>query len=145
MNMVNAQQARMVLDKLIGYKLSPCLWDQFRNYKLSAGRVQSVVTKLIIEREKEILNFQSSNYFKLFGLFSLDKEKMIKNPIKFDIQTECESRIEDKNIIQNLLNKTKNGNIKYTISQVKKSTSKRSHKPHLLLVVFNKKLVINLE
>ena len=125
MNMVNAQQARMVLDKLIGYKVSPCLWDQFRNYKLSAGRVQSVVTKLIIEREKEILAFQSSNYFKLFGLFSLDKEKMIKNPIKFDIQTECESRIEDKNIIQNLLNKTKDGNIKYTISQVKKSTSKR--------------------
>ena len=51
MNMFHSQQARMILDKLIGYKVSPVIWKQFNNYKLSAGRVQSIVVKIIAEEK----------------------------------------------------------------------------------------------
>jgi len=75
MNMFYSQQARMVLDKLIGYMISPILWKQFSNYKLSAGRVQSVVVKIINERETEIAKFQSSNFFKITSNFWIDKSE----------------------------------------------------------------------
>ena len=67
MNMFYSQQARMVLDKLIGYMISPILWKQFNNWKLSGGRVQSVVVKIIQERENEIAKFKSNNFFKING------------------------------------------------------------------------------
>ena len=57
MDKVKAQQTRQILDKLVGYKLSPVLWKQLGNYHLSAGRVQSVAVKLIVDREEEIENF----------------------------------------------------------------------------------------
>jgi DNA topoisomerase I len=68
-NMVSAQKARQVLDKLVGYKLSPVLWKLLSNYKLSAGRVQSPALRLICEREMEIRNFISEEYFELRGVF----------------------------------------------------------------------------
>ena len=73
--MVDAQKARMILDKIVGYRLSPLLWENVAN-KLSAGRVQSVVVRLIIDRENEIDNHNSKNYFKVTGIFEKDKIKM---------------------------------------------------------------------
>jgi DNA topoisomerase-1 len=73
MNLVHAQQARQILDKLIGFELSPLLWDHVVD-ALSAGRVQSVTTKLVIERENEIEKFESKSYYKTIGLFDNNLE-----------------------------------------------------------------------
>ena len=69
LKLVEAQQARQVLDKLVGYKLSPVLWTVMGNYKLSAGRVQSPALRLICEREKEIANFVSQEFWEIKGRF----------------------------------------------------------------------------
>jgi len=99
MNMFYSQQARMVLDKLIGYMISPILWKQFNNWKLSGGRVQSVVVKIIQERENEIAKFKSNNFFKINGDFWInDKDKtglVFKNAflttsLENDIKTKTE-------------------------------------------------------
>lgn len=75
MNKVHSQQARQVLDKLVGFELSPLLWKHIsQGSNLSAGRVQSVVTRLIIDREDEIGKFVSQSYFKVAGSFSPEKE-----------------------------------------------------------------------
>ena len=64
MHLVDAQQARRVLDRLVGYKISPLLWDKVRR-GLSAGRVQSVAVRLIVEREREVRAFQKREYWTL--------------------------------------------------------------------------------
>ncbi|MBX7109196.1 MAG: type I DNA topoisomerase [Chitinophagales bacterium] len=70
LNMVNAQQARRILDRLVGFELSPILWRKISNSKsLSAGRVQSVAVRLIVEREREINNFVSESSYKIIALF----------------------------------------------------------------------------
>ncbi|MBS1637783.1 MAG: type I DNA topoisomerase [Bacteroidetes bacterium] len=69
-NLVNAQQARRVLDRLVGFELSPILWRKVRP-SLSAGRVQSVAVRLIVEREREIQNFKSTSAFKVVALFKV--------------------------------------------------------------------------
>ncbi|MDX1652281.1 MAG: type I DNA topoisomerase [Brumimicrobium sp.] len=71
--LVNAQQARRVLDRLVGFELSPVLWKKVKP-SLSAGRVQSVAVRLLVEREREIMNFSPENYFRVTGLFAKDKE-----------------------------------------------------------------------
>ena len=70
MNLVNAQQARRVLDRIVGFKLSPVLWRKVKP-ALSAGRVQSVAVRLIVEREREIQNFQSETYYSVNGIFAI--------------------------------------------------------------------------
>jgi len=71
-NLVNAQQARRVLDRLVGFELSPLLWKKVKP-SLSAGRVQSVAVRLIVEREKEIENFKTSHSYKVIGSFLVTK------------------------------------------------------------------------
>ena len=70
MDLVNAQQARRVLDRLVGFELSPVLWKKVKP-SLSAGRVQSVAVRLLVEREREIIDFQPTDYFRVVALFSL--------------------------------------------------------------------------
>lgn len=72
MNLINAQQARRVLDRLVGYELSPFLWRHVRR-GLSAGRVQSVAVRLIVEREREITSFKPEEYWSIEGLFETKK------------------------------------------------------------------------
>ena len=71
MNLVNAQQARRVLDRIVGFKLSPVLWRKVKP-ALSAGRVQSVAVRLIVEREREIQNFKSESYFRVSAVFGVE-------------------------------------------------------------------------
>ena len=68
MNLVNAQQARRIMDRLVGFELSPILWRKIQP-KLSAGRVQSVALRLVVEREKEIMAFKNESYYKVEGVF----------------------------------------------------------------------------
>lgn len=70
MNLVNAQQARRVLDRIVGFKLSPVLWRKVKP-ALSAGRVQSVAVRLIAEREREIQAFNSEPYYRVNGIFAI--------------------------------------------------------------------------
>jgi len=76
-NLVNAQQARRVLDRLVGYELSPVLWKKIRK-GLSAGRVQSVSVRLIVEREREIQDFKSEASYKVTAEFLTAEGKLIK-------------------------------------------------------------------
>ncbi|MBO7479722.1 MAG: type I DNA topoisomerase [Bacteroidales bacterium] len=82
MNLVNAQQARRILDRLVGFELSPILWKKVQP-KLSAGRVQSVAVRLIVDKEREISAFKASSFFKVEGTFVPEG---IKNKIKGHVE-----------------------------------------------------------
>ena len=71
MNLVNSQQARRILDRIVGYKISPFLWKNVKG-RLSAGRVQSAATRLIAERESEIKSFKPTEYYVIEAEFSID-------------------------------------------------------------------------
>ena len=90
-NMVNAQQARRVLDRLVGYELSPVLWRKVKG-GLSAGRVQSVAVRLIVEKERTIQNFKAHTHYKVVAQFSNSKGRNFKAtiPKNFDSKNEAE-------------------------------------------------------
>jgi len=93
-NLVSAQFARRVLDRLVGYELSPLLWKKVKP-SLSAGRVQSVAVRLIVEREEEIKNFKSISFFKVIAEFSLNgKTFTAEYAKKFDTAEEAKSFLE---------------------------------------------------
>lgn len=94
-HLVDAQQARRVLDRLVGYELSPVLWKKVR-YGLSAGRVQSVAVRLISEREREIIDFSPEKYFRVTADMLTDKNKSFK--------TNLVDKIEDENELKEFLN-----------------------------------------
>lgn len=95
-NLVNAQQARRILDRLVGFELSPLLWRKIKG-KLSAGRVQSVAVKLVVERERAIQGFQSTSFFKIVALFDVlnreGKKVILKAelPARYDSEKDAET------------------------------------------------------
>ena len=99
MNLVNAQQARRVLDRLVGFELSPVLWRKIRP-KLSAGRVQSVALRLVVDREREILNFNHEQYYKVDALFHPEG-----TPEKTIVKATLDRRFPDKESARTFLEK----------------------------------------
>lgn len=97
LNLVNSQQARRILDRLVGYKISPILWSKIKT-GLSAGRVQSVAVRLIVERENEILSFKPTIYYKITSLLTY-KNKIFKSELKNNLQTKEDVIILFKKII----------------------------------------------
>ena len=93
MNLVNAQQARRVLDRLVGFRLSPVLWRKVKP-ALSAGRVQSVAVRLIVEREREIQNFNSEPYYRLNAVFAVEGEDGSKHEVKVELNKRFKSHDE---------------------------------------------------
>ena len=128
MNMFYSQQARMVLDKLIGYMISPILWKQYNNWKLSAGRVQSVVVKIIQEREDEIAKFKSSNFFKVNADFWIDKSSINKFS-KAILKTTLEDDIKTKKELDNLVSLIPKKDTTFKVISNKTAQSKRKPPP----------------
>ncbi len=95
MDLVNAQQARRVLDRLVGFELSPVLWKKIQTAdrnNLSAGRVQSVAVRVIVDREREIEKHESKSTFKVVAEFLVDKNKILKAELPKNFETETEAR-----------------------------------------------------
>lgn len=115
-NLVNAQQARRILDRLVGFELSPILWKKVKP-ALSAGRVQSVAVRLLVEREREVFAFKSSSFFKVNALFKGDS----------DIKAELSDKIGTLKEAQELLENCKTAT--FTISDVSKKPSKKTPAP----------------
>ena len=92
MGLVNAQQARRVLDRIVGFKLSPVLWRKVKP-NLSAGRVQSVAVRLIVEREREVQAFESEAYYRVTAVFSVPDGSQVKAELnrRFTTQQEAEA------------------------------------------------------
>lgn len=119
-NLVNAQQARRILDRLVGFELSPVLWRKVRP-SLSAGRVQSVAVRLIVEREREIVDFSSSSAFKVSGLF-LPEQDNAKSFI-----AELPKRLETQQQAESFLVSCKNAN--FTVHSIETKPGKKSPAP----------------
>jgi len=124
MNLVDAQQARRVLDRIVGYEISPLLWRNVRK-GLSAGRVQSAAMKMICDREREIEQFASEEYWRIEGLFKKEDGKTFKARFYGLKDKKIElSREEEVNNILNELDK-----VQYVIGKVKHGEKKRAPLP----------------
>ncbi len=121
-HLVNAQQARRVLDRLVGFEISPVLWRKVKP-QLSAGRVQSVAVRLIVEREREIIGFTSTSSYKVNALFEVQEKGKKAQHIK----AELSERFPDKKKAQEFIEKCKNAT--FTISGVVKKPAKKSPSP----------------
>jgi DNA topoisomerase-1 len=129
MNLVDAQQARRVLDRLVGYELSPFLWHKIR-YGLSAGRVQSVALRLVVEREREIQKFNREEYWTIEGIFSKtgDKKSFSAKLFSMDGKSIGKMGITDSTLAHEIVNALKD--VKYNVSAVnKKEVSKNPSPP----------------
>lgn len=80
LDLVNAQQARRILDRLVGFEISPILWKKIKG-GLSAGRVQSVAVRLVVDREREIENFETNSFFKVSALFNINDTKRLRKSV----------------------------------------------------------------
>ena len=100
-NLVNAQQARRVLDRIVGFEMSPVLWKKVKT-GLSAGRVQSVAVRLVVEREQEIRNFKPTSSFKVEGVFTNAEKQEISAKLKKDFtkETEAEAFLEQSQNVE---------------------------------------------
>lgn len=122
MNLVNAQQARRVLDRIVGFKLSPVLWRKVKP-ALSAGRVQSVAVRLIVEREREIQNFKSEIYYNVNGIFA------ITNPdgSATEVKAMLANRFKSEDEVMDFLEKCKTAT--FNVDSVTKKPVKRTPAP----------------
>ncbi len=124
MDMVKAQQTRQILDKLVGYKLSPVLWKEMGNRKLSAGRVQSVALRMICEREEEIEAFKPQEYWSIHA--NLDKEgKQFEAELSKIKCKSVEKTIKNQEEAQKIVDYLTNPSTEYNVSKVTKKTIKR--------------------
>lgn len=116
-NLVNAQQARRILDRIVGYKLSPFLWKTIHG-GLSAGRVQSVATRIIVEREEEIRAFIPVEYWTIDCKFKTEKNELFKAKFYGNKDGKLELHNEDEAL--NVFDSVKNG--PFIVSSIKKAT-----------------------
>ena len=122
MNLVNAQQARRVLDRLVGFKLSPVLWRKVKP-ALSAGRVQSVAVRLIVEREREIQNFKSEAYYRVSALFGLTNADGSQSEVKAELDTRFKTHEE----VEQFLEQCKTA--EFCVTDIQKKPLKRMPAP----------------
>ena len=124
-NLVDAQQARRVLDRIVGYKISPVLWKKVRR-GLSAGRVQSVAVKLIVDREEEIENFKPEEYWNIYVKL-LDEKSKKTFEAKFYGKDGKKRDIHNKEQVDEILKNIKDA--KYIVEDIKKGEKKRTPAP----------------
>lgn len=117
-NLVDAQQARRVLDRIVGFELSPVLWRKVKP-ALSAGRVQSVAVRLIVEREREIQQFKTEASYRVIAIFTKED-----NGSQYEIKTELSKRLKTKQEALNLLEKLKEASFK--VEEVETKPMKKS-------------------
>ena len=122
MDLVNAQQARRVLDRLVGFKLSPVLWRKVKP-ALSAGRVQSVAVRLIVEREREIQNFTSEPYYSVSGVFAIANPDGSASEVKAQLSKRFKTEAE----VMAFLEKCKMAT--FTVETITKKPMKRTPAP----------------
>jgi len=122
MSLVDAQQARRVLDRLVGFKLSPVLWRKVKP-SLSAGRVQSVAVRLIVEREREIQDFQSERYYSVNAIFGLQNADGSASEVKATLSQRLKSMDEVEQFLEQCKEAT------FTVESVQSKPTKRSPAP----------------
>ena len=125
MNLTDAQQARRVLDRIVGYKISPVLWKKVKR-GLSAGRVQSVAVKLIVDRETEIENFIPEEYWNIYANLQ-DTESKKKFNAAFYGKKGKKLELKNEEQVKNILNEIENE--KFIVTDVKKGEKKRTPAP----------------
>ena len=121
-NLVNSQQSRRILDRLVGFELSPILWRKVKP-KLSAGRVQSVAVRLIVEREREIDSFKSESRYKVTGNFLVTGKDGKKSEFKAEVPDYFESSKEAKDFLESC--KTS----EFLVESIEKKPAKKSPSP----------------
>ena len=122
LNLVNAQQARRVLDRIVGFKLSPVLWRKVKP-SLSAGRVQSVAVRLIADRENEIRNFQATSSYAVIAQFEVVQADGQTNVVKADLNRRFASEEEARDFLERCKDAT------FSVSRLEKKPVKRSPAP----------------
>jgi len=122
LNLVNAQQARRVLDRIVGFRLSPVLWKKLKP-SLSAGRVQSVSVRLIVEREREIEHFVAESNYKVDALFALVDDKGQTAEFRADLNTRFNSEAEALHFLEALKGKT------FHVTEIVKKPARKSPAP----------------
>ena len=122
MNLVNAQQARRVLDRLVGFKLSPVLWRKVKP-SLSAGRVQSVAVRLIVERERELQAFKSETYYSVGGIFAVTNDDGSASEVKATLSQRFKTQQEAEQFLEQCKDAV------FTVKSVQKKPQKRTPAP----------------
>ncbi len=122
MDLVNAQQARRVLDRLVGFKLSPVLWRKVKP-ALSAGRVQSVAVRLIVEREREIQAFHSEPYYRINALFGITNADGSQSEVKAELDTRFKTHGEAVAFLEQCKD------AKFAVSNITKKPLRRTPAP----------------